>query len=58
MGSNGKNWLLNPESSSQSEDYSRLVWLVVREPLSDSDKVNDQNWFADILTRYRCSSRH
>ena len=35
MGSNGKNWLLNPESSSQSEGYSSkwLIWLVVREPL-------------------------
>ena len=33
--SNGKNWLLNPESSSQSEGYSSkwLIWLVVREPL-------------------------
>ena len=30
-----KNWLLNPESSSQSEGYSSkwLIWLVVREPL-------------------------
>ena len=39
MGSNGKNWLLNPESSSQSEGYSSkwLIWLVVREPL-----INDQ----------------
>ena len=35
IGSNGKNWLLNPESSSQSEGYSSkwLIWLVVREPL-------------------------
>ena len=37
MGSNGKNWLLNPESSSQSEGYSSkwLIWLVVREPLHE-----------------------
>ena len=36
IGSNGKNWLLNPESSSQSEGYSSkwLIWLVVREPLT------------------------
>ena len=36
MGSNGKNWLLNPESSSQSEGYSSkwLIWLVVRELLA------------------------
>ncbi len=34
-GCNGKNWLLNPESNSQSEGYSSkwLIWLVVREPL-------------------------
>ena len=33
--SNGKNWLLNPESSSQSEGYNSkwLIWLLVREPL-------------------------
>ena len=32
---NGKNWLLNPVTSSQSEGYSSiwLVWLVCREPL-------------------------
>ena len=38
MGSNGKNWLLNPESSSQSEGYSSkwLIWLLVREPLLDN----------------------
>ena len=45
MGSNGKNWLLNPESSSQSEGYSSkwLIWLVVREPLIDMDWSNHMN---------------
>ena len=40
MGSNGKNWLLNPESSSQSEGHSSkwLIWLVVREPLYSLSK--------------------
>ena len=38
MGGNGKNWLLNPESSSQSEGYSSkwIIWLVVRKPLTVS----------------------
>ena len=38
MGSNGKNWLLNPKSSSQSEGYRSkwLIWLLVREPLLDN----------------------
>ena len=32
---NGKNWLLNPGTSSQSEGYSSkwIIWLVCREPL-------------------------
>ena len=36
IGSSGKNRLLNPESSSQSEGYSSkwLIWLVCREPLN------------------------
>ena len=35
MGNNGKNWLLNPGTSSQSEGYSSkwLIWLVCGEPL-------------------------
>ena len=34
-GNNGKNWLLDPGTSSQSEGYSSkwLIWLVCREPL-------------------------
>ena len=36
IGNNGKNWLLYPWTSSQSEGYSSkwLIWLVCREPLS------------------------
>ena len=34
---NGKNWLLSPETSSQSEKHSNihvwLIWLLCREPL-------------------------
>ena len=32
IGNNGKNWLLNPGTSSQSEGYSSkwLIWLVCR----------------------------
>ena len=35
IGKYGKNWLLNPETGSQSEGYSCkwLIWLVCREPL-------------------------
>ena len=35
IGRYGKNWLLNPETSSQSEGYSGkwLIWLVCGEPL-------------------------
>ena len=35
IGKYGKNWLLNPGTSSQSEGYSSkwLIWLVCREPL-------------------------
>ena len=34
-GNNGKNWLLSPVTSSQSEGYSSkwLIWLMCREPL-------------------------
>ena len=34
-GNNGKNWLLSPGTSSQSEGYGSkwLTWLVCREPL-------------------------
>ena len=36
IGNNGKNWLLNLGTSSQSERYSSkwLIWLVCREPLN------------------------
>ena len=35
IGKNGKHWLHNPQTSSQSEGYSSkwLVWLVCKEPL-------------------------
>ena len=35
IGNNGKNWLLNPGTSSQSEGYCSkwLIWLVRREPM-------------------------
>ena len=47
IGSNGKNWILNPESSSQSEGYSSkwLIWLVVREPLTIQSFIQDFHLF-------------
>ena len=42
MGNNGKNWLLSPGISSQSEGYSSkwLIWLVCREPLILYSRIN------------------
>ena len=51
IGSNGKNWLLNPGTSSQSEGYSSkwLIWLVCREPLHIMVRTyfakDDRSWF-------------
>ena len=53
-GNNGKNWLLNPGTSSQSEGYASkwLIWLVCREPLHD----NVPNTSAAVLKKY--DTRH
>ena len=49
----GKNWLLNPGTSSQSEGYSSyskwLIWLVCREPLTCSHSPYPTNQPSTLL---------
>ena len=64
IGNNGKNRLLSPGTSSQSEEYSSkwLIWLVCREPLHLICQVNIQLstaiMFANMLSLRRMSRWH